>query len=199
MTAVLTGMSASSTGPDAPPVIIGAGPAGLTAARELVQGGVAPVVLDPDSRVGGLARTAEYRGFRFDIGGHRFFTKVAFEYPRHGPGLMWEAFRRQIQNAGGEVQLGQLVVVALEHDGGRLTAVVTENGAWRSRVPAGHVISSMPVRDLVRVLTPSPPPEVRQAAERLKYRGCRTSRTGPRDGAGPVADLPRTRVLLLGG
>ena len=58
-------------------VVIGAGPAGLTAARELVRAGHQPVVLEKSRRVGGLARTEEYRGFRFDMGGHRFFTKSA--------------------------------------------------------------------------------------------------------------------------
>jgi protoporphyrinogen oxidase len=57
-------------------VIIGAGPAGLSAGYELVRGGHKVVVLEQDPRyVGGLARTVEYRGFRFDIGGHRFFSK----------------------------------------------------------------------------------------------------------------------------
>jgi len=57
-------------------VVIGAGPAGLTAAYELTRLGVPVVVVEQDSQVGGLARTVEYRGFRFDIGGHRFFTKI---------------------------------------------------------------------------------------------------------------------------
>ncbi len=57
-------------------VIIGAGPAGLTAAYELIKQGIKPVVVDKDNKVGGLARTEEYKGFRFDIGGHRFYTKV---------------------------------------------------------------------------------------------------------------------------
>ncbi len=57
-------------------VIIGAGPAGLTAAYELAKNGHQAEVLEADPRyVGGLARTVEYRGFRFDIGGHRFFSK----------------------------------------------------------------------------------------------------------------------------
>lgn len=68
--------------PDASPaspgrvVIIGAGPAGLTAAHQLVKGGVAPLILEADDTVGGISRTAERDGWRFDIGGHRFFTKV---------------------------------------------------------------------------------------------------------------------------
>jgi protoporphyrinogen oxidase len=59
-----------------PIVILGAGPAGLTAAYELVKHGAPVCVLEQDPRyVGGIARTVEHRGYRFDIGGHRFFSK----------------------------------------------------------------------------------------------------------------------------
>ncbi|TAG74169.1 MAG: NAD(P)/FAD-dependent oxidoreductase [Oscillatoriales cyanobacterium] len=60
-----------------PVAIVGAGPAGLTAAYELVKQGIVPVVLEKGDKVGGLARTESYKGYRFDIGGHRFYTKVA--------------------------------------------------------------------------------------------------------------------------
>jgi protoporphyrinogen oxidase len=57
-------------------IIIGAGPAGLTAAYELSKQGAQVVVLEGDHEyVGGLARTVNYHGYRFDIGGHRFFSK----------------------------------------------------------------------------------------------------------------------------
>jgi protoporphyrinogen oxidase len=56
-------------------VIIGAGPAGLTAALELSKHGVPAVVLEADKQVGGISRTVNYKGYLFDIGGHRFFTK----------------------------------------------------------------------------------------------------------------------------
>lgn len=56
-------------------VVIGAGPAGLTAAYELCQFGYKPRVLERSSIVGGLSRTEQYKGFHFDMGGHRFFTK----------------------------------------------------------------------------------------------------------------------------
>jgi protoporphyrinogen oxidase len=57
-------------------IIIGAGPAGLTAAYELCKAGVESVVVEKDTIVGGLARTVNFNGYLFDIGGHRFFTKV---------------------------------------------------------------------------------------------------------------------------
>src|SRR5215213_5227910 len=57
-------------------IIIGGGPAGLTAAYELCKAGLATVVLEKDVIVGGLSRTINYKGYHFDIGGHRFFTKV---------------------------------------------------------------------------------------------------------------------------
>lgn len=57
-------------------VVMGAGPAGLTAAYELTKHGVPVTVLEKDTRfVGGISRTEERHGYRFDIGGHRFFSK----------------------------------------------------------------------------------------------------------------------------
>src|SRR5262245_35440623 len=58
-------------------VVIGAGPGGLTAAYMLAKQGVAVTVLEADNVVGGISRTVQHNGYRFDIGGHRFFTKVA--------------------------------------------------------------------------------------------------------------------------
>src|SRR6516164_2750616 len=57
-------------------VIAGGGPAGLTGGYELSRHGKPCVVLEADSRmVGGISRTDQYKGYRFDIGGHRFFSK----------------------------------------------------------------------------------------------------------------------------
>ncbi len=59
-------------------IIAGGGPAGLTAAYELTKHGQSCVVLEADPRmVGGISRTDQYKGYRFDIGGHRFFSKSA--------------------------------------------------------------------------------------------------------------------------
>ena len=57
-------------------VIVGAGPAGLTAAYELLtRTGIRPIVLEKDDCMGGISRTVNYKGNRMDIGGHRFFSK----------------------------------------------------------------------------------------------------------------------------
>jgi protoporphyrinogen oxidase len=294
------------TSPDCPVVVIGAGPAGLTAAYELTKRGIPAVVYEADVQVGGLAKTVVYQGFRFDIGGHRFFTKVTavsdlwhellggdllrrprlsriyyrgryfdyplktanvlsnlglgtsiavlgsyvrarlapirpevsfedwvinrfgrrlydlffksytekvwgipcreigaqwaaqrikglslwtaaismirrpprgaiktliheFEYPRLGPGMMWEACRDRITSGGNRVELGTRVV-ELHHDGSRVSGVVVEHDGVRRRQPAGHVISTMPVRELVNRLTPPVAERARAAASRLKYR-----------------------------
>lgn len=55
--------------------IIGAGPAGLTAGLELVKNGFDVTIFEASTTVGGISRTEEYKGYKFDIGGHRFFTK----------------------------------------------------------------------------------------------------------------------------
>jgi protoporphyrinogen oxidase len=57
-------------------IIIGAGPAGLTAAYELAKrSDIKPVIFEADSQVGGISKTVNYKGNRIDIGGHRFFSK----------------------------------------------------------------------------------------------------------------------------
>src|SRR5437763_5277619 len=58
-------------------LVLGAGPAGLTAGYVLGKAGRDVVVLEAEDQVGGLAKTVEIDGYRFDLGGHRFFTKAA--------------------------------------------------------------------------------------------------------------------------
>ena len=285
-----------------PIAVLGAGPAGLTAGYVLARDAQRVVVCEAGAQVGGLARTVERDGYRFDLGGHRFFTKSAevqdlwhevlgdellvrarlsrifwrgrfidyplrltdvmrkvgpaelarcsasylaaaarprrraaetfeqwvcqrfgrrlyelffraytekvwgvpgseiraewaaqrirtlsfwrvlraallgdgdrvhslieeFHYPRLGPGQMWEAMAAEIVGAGGELRLGTRVT-RIELARGRVQAV----HAGGERIAVQHAISSLPLRDVVAIADPPPPPAVLDAARGLRYR-----------------------------
>ena len=287
--------------------IIGAGPGGLTAAYLLAQNGIRVTVLEGDDVVGGISRTVQYKGYRFDIGGHRFFTKIqpveqmwravlgkefisvprlsriyyegkyfdyplkagnalrglgalratlmvisylrahlwpnpveenleqwvtnrfgkrlyntffktytekvwgipcteiraewaaqriqnlslgkailsaaslnrrstaikslinSFEYPRLGPGQMWELTREEVERMGGQV-LMKHQVKTIELRNNRVVGVRAQTPEGERSIPADHVISTMPVRSLVRSLEPAVPTAIREAGEGLRYR-----------------------------
>ncbi|PWE32919.1 FAD-dependent oxidoreductase [Maritimibacter sp. 55A14] len=295
-----------------PVVVIGGGPAGLTAAYELQKRSDEhrPLVFEGSDMVGGIARTETSNGYRFDIGGHRFFTKVReveamwhevlgddfitvrrlsrifykgrfydyplrifnalanigpyetyriigsyikwklrpkaqedtfeewvinrfggrlymhffrsytekvwgippsqiradwaaqriknlslakavwnaisgsndtaslieeFQYPRLGPGMMWERTRDLIREKGGVVQM-RSEVVKVNRDSMRVKSVDIrrwgEDGTDEGieRVEGEEFINSMAVRDLIHAFDPPPPQEIIDAADRLKYR-----------------------------
>jgi protoporphyrinogen oxidase len=299
---------------DRPVVVIGAGPAGLTAAYQLSKAHRDALVLESDDVVGGISRTVERDGWRFDIGGHRFFTKVQpvedlwheiltpgdfllrprmsriyyegkfydypinvfnalrnlgvveaarcalsylkvrlfpprdqgslegyvvanygqrlyehffktysekvwgvppsevsadwgaqrikgmslfkavweplrsrlaggrknrakqvtslieeFQYPKLGPGMMWETCRDLVEKAGIEVRT-QSPVTGIERGPTGATAVTFEHAGRPVRVETDHVVSSMPFSALVQALDPAPPAEVLAAAGALQYR-----------------------------
>ena len=304
--------SPAGSGGEASPavVIIGAGPAGLTAAYELAaRHGIASTVLESDSVVGGISRTVERDGWRFDIGGHRFFTKVKeveafwheilpdedfmmrprmsriyyrdkyidyplkpvnvlrnlgiveavwcvlsyvwarirppkdqttlegwvvarfgkrlyehlfktyneklwgvptsklpadfaaqriknlslwnamttallpkrnqknitslieeFQYPKFGPGMMWERCRELVEAKGSKVVM-ETKVVAIRHEDGKAVAVIGETGdGTRTEYPCDHVISSMPISHLLQAMDPPASERAVQAADDLRYR-----------------------------
>lgn len=289
--------------------IIGGGPAGLTAAYELLKhsDGHHPVVFEESDQVGGIARTEKYKGYRFDIGGHRFFTKVKsvealwrevlpeeflrrprmsriyyqdkyyayplkifnalfnmglyesgrimlsyfkwrvrphneevnfqqwvtnrfggrlflhffksytekvwgmpcteiqadwaaqriknlslrkavwnaisgsndttslieeFDYPRLGPGMMWDAFSDSVTKQGGEVRMESSVTRVFRDDTSiqAVQVMTTDDKPTRYRFEADHFISSMPISTLIEIMMPPAPQAIRDAAARLKYR-----------------------------
>jgi protoporphyrinogen oxidase len=92
-----------------------------------------------------------------------------FHYPRLGPGMMWERLAARVEQAGGAIRTNS-AVVALHHAGGRLESVEIDTHGRRDVLPAGHVISTMAIRDLIGALRPPPPPAVTAAAGSLNYR-----------------------------
>jgi protoporphyrinogen oxidase len=94
----------------------------------------------------------------------------SFHYPKMGCGQMWERARDAIDAAGGHVELDRRVV-SVRLEGGRVVGVTCRYGAGAFHdYSAGAVVSSMPLRDLIRCLTPRPPEPVRAAANALAYR-----------------------------
>jgi protoporphyrinogen oxidase len=92
-----------------------------------------------------------------------------FDYPRLGPGMMWERCQQLVEEQGSPVYLNTNVI-KVEREGNRVTAIVTEQDGKITRLTGDHFINSMPVSALLHRLDPLPPDEVLQAARGLKYR-----------------------------
>lgn len=94
-----------------------------------------------------------------------------FRYPRKGPGMMWEACARKIQDMGGDLHMG-MKVVACHYDKETQLWTITYEDSLTSRhtLRARHVISSAPMRALVNDITPRMPDSAVKAANALKYR-----------------------------
>ena len=285
--------------------ILGAGPAGLAAAYVLSRDREPATVFEADGTVGGIAKTIEFNGYRFDLGGHRFFTKLGpvrdlwrdvlgsdfitrprlsriyykgkffaypitakdvigrlgiwesglcavsylwasrrrgkhadtfeewvtnrfgrrlydaffrsytqkvwgipgseirslwaaqriknfslgkailtilgirrqhvttlieeFEYPRLGPGQMWEAFAARVEERGIPVRLGNRCT-KITHENGHVQSITVRSNGDVDEWPVDSVISSLALSDLIQSLEPPAPPEIQQAAKTLRYR-----------------------------
>jgi len=89
-----------------------------------------------------------------------------FHYPREGPGQLWNIMKNEVKKNGGDVLLKQRVT-SIKIDGNMVTSLRTDEG---SVYAADQFINTMPLRDLIESMTPTPPNEVIAAAKKLKYR-----------------------------
>jgi protoporphyrinogen oxidase len=95
----------------------------------------------------------------------------SFRYPRLGPGMMWDAAARKTREQGGDVRMGCRVTGLEKLPADRGWRVdFTDSTGRPDAIEAEHVISSAPLRELVRGLSPAPPADVLAAAAALKYR-----------------------------
>jgi protoporphyrinogen oxidase len=95
----------------------------------------------------------------------------SFRYPRRGPGMLWEAAADSVVRNGGEILLGRRVLSMARDKASRRWTIEAQgiDGA-KERFTCDHVISSMPMREMISALAPEPPFAVREAANALRYR-----------------------------
>jgi protoporphyrinogen oxidase len=92
-----------------------------------------------------------------------------FNYPKYGPGMMWERAAELVTARGTKVVFDS-TVSAIHHDEGQAVAVTATTDGAQTRYGCTHVVSSMPLGALVRAMDPPPPPGVLAAADGLTYR-----------------------------
>ncbi len=135
-------------------------------------------------RIKGLSFISAAKAAFFGNGDNKVKSLISeFNYPRFGPGQMWEAMRGAIEEQGGEVRL-EARVEGMELDGDRITSVLVGGETFEN--PAA-VISSLPLREVVEMVSPAAPPEVLAAARGLRYRDFLTVAL-VLDGADPFPD-----------
>jgi protoporphyrinogen oxidase len=118
-------------------------------------------------RIKGLSFFSAARAAFFGNRGNKIKSLISeFNYPRYGPGQMWDAMTEAIRAQGGEVLLSA-PVTRLELAGSRVVEV--EAGQARYTLPEA-VISSLPLRETVRMVSPAAPQHVVDAANGLRYR-----------------------------
>jgi protoporphyrinogen oxidase len=92
-----------------------------------------------------------------------------FDYPRRGPGMMWNGVKDTIEKRGGEVRVNT-GVIGIHRNGKGIESVVVGSNGHRESIHGTHFISSMPITEFINKLDPPAPPAVLKAAEKLKYR-----------------------------
>ncbi len=117
-------------------------------------------------RIKGLSFFSAAKAAFFGNKGNEIKSLIdAFNYPRYGPGQMWEMMTERIEAMGGEVRL-ECPATKLVVEDGRVVAIHTPNEVL---IPTA-TISSLPLRHMVGLVSPQAPAEVRDAAQGLRYR-----------------------------
>ncbi len=117
-------------------------------------------------RIKGLSFFSAAKAAFFGNRGNEIKSLISeFHYPRYGPGQMWEQMTEDIERLGGQVLMETPVEKLLVEDG-RVTGVVAGGRTYESK----HVISSLPLRNVVGMADPPPAPEVLSAARGIRYR-----------------------------
>jgi protoporphyrinogen oxidase len=101
--------------------------------------------------------------------GHATTLIEEFQYPRLGPGQLWEQVAERLSSEGTEVELGHRAT-AITHAGGRAQTVTVETEGREVEYSVDAVLSTIPLAELVFALQPEAPAEVQEAARKLRYR-----------------------------
>ncbi|MFC2160080.1 NAD(P)/FAD-dependent oxidoreductase [Acidobacteriota bacterium] len=92
-----------------------------------------------------------------------------FQYPRKGPGQMWDKAKKLIEKNGGHVRMNTKVTRINRNDTS-ITSILFENNGITEEIKGDQFISTLPLRELIRILSPSAPEKVQKAADELRYR-----------------------------
>ncbi|HEX2964301.1 MAG TPA: NAD(P)/FAD-dependent oxidoreductase [Syntrophorhabdaceae bacterium] len=119
-------------------------------------------------RIRGLSVISALKNAIFGTNGIKTLS-TEFDYPRLGPGMMWEGFKNEVECRGGEMLLNTKVT-RFNSANGRIVSVEAHNGKGEYTICGDSFFSSVPLRSLIRLLDPPVPSEVSEAAEKLRYR-----------------------------
>ncbi|MCA1554758.1 MAG: NAD(P)/FAD-dependent oxidoreductase, partial [Chloroflexi bacterium] len=121
-------------------------------------------------RIRGLSFTSAVWSTLFKSRQHNIKSLIEkFEYPRHGPGVMWNKCKQWIEERGSRVLLNS-PVMRVQREGTHITGVVVQRDGHEETITGTHFISTLALRDLIQKLDPPAPDDVKKAADGLNYR-----------------------------
>ncbi len=129
-----------------------------------------------------------------------------FYYPKFGPGQMWETVADEVKKCGGEVRMKHKIS-GVHMTAGKVTSVTVEDVVTGNRedITCDHFFSTMPVKHLMGMISPSVPDTVREVADGLAYRdfltvGVLLNKLHVKErGKHPAADVPDNWIYIQEG